>query len=134
MLTTRHRQQLEKAVKESSGKDKFSESYIMSRDLVEILGRKQYVLLFVDVSVRDDIENLDAEMVKPVCIDKEWLDQQIYECDQMRADNIFSGISFMTTVEDVPESSNEEEAAVDLVMNHYGPWDFLKLFFISLFK
>lgn len=134
MLTEKHRQQLEKTIRESSGKNKCVESYIISRDLYEINGRQQYVLLFVDTTVNKDISELSTEMVSPVCIDKEWLDQHMEECNKLREDNAFSEVSFMTTVEDVPESGNEEDAAIDLVMNHYGPWDFLKLFFISLFK
>lgn len=132
MLTTIRRNELEKSVREQfEGKTSFSESFACSRDWLK-LGDKYYLaILFAEFNGEDSLSELPEGKVKPLLLEREVLQKSLEESEAFRKDGALDHVAFITPVN---VGGAEEEDPHDLVLNHYGPWDFLKLFFVSLFK
>lgn len=132
MLTSSQRTKVEKSVKQEFGEKKkyFSEAFLSNKDIVVIEGKEYYALLYADFNGEESVVDIPEGGVRPLLIEKSLVQSLLKDSEIFRENDSLVEIAFLTPV----DNGEGEEDPHDLVMNHYGPWDFLKLFFVSLFR
>lgn len=132
MLTSSQRTKIEKSVsKEFEGKKRyFSEAFLSNKDIVVINGKEYYAILYAEFNGEESVVDIPSPGVKPLLLERSLVEAHLELSEAFRENDALAEVAFLTAVDE----GDREEEVHDLVMNHYGPWDFLKLFFVSLFK
>ena len=138
MLSKKDRETVEAQVESATGEimEGYVESYITNDDLICIREKKYLPALFIkDSNMKED--GTFSE-VHPLLFTPQQISKAALLAQQMKAEGELDNITFLCVMNPSEAAAiskeEEEQAVVNLVMEHYSTKQLFKLFLLSLLK